>query len=500
MTDNSDDKEFEAFTKRYMADNRIRITAQERTLTQKEIDICQEVWKREFTSKRGRYKKEHFDSNKENSYKNCLFAIYKYHWDDVDGFQLDMKRLGVIAGKSVQTVDRILLFLLECGLLVRCHNYMVGKQTYFYHKNAALFKHLFCGETNEYTVWINSKKSNTEKTVDNSFKHSNNISVDVITNKRGRKTLVYKADTKLYNKIQKDFLSIYDELNAGRHEDLQINFGLHFDSRGNYSGRSSSYFCFTLNEKKKENSDSTMERRSDFLKRVGLAGYKELYDIKSEVPRTTILANTGIWKSDDYDIYTEIIRKSEVQEINREVIKELYMRFNFGTGSMSQRFNYYRNYRIKTLQKECGWDCKSCDTFSKCGHHNSMKCKKHKQAEELYYVRLQDIMNGKYEISYQLQYGTSLEYTHEEWVALGKAIEEIQGESWGNLIFWWTSLIQVYSVYQIWKEKNIRVYNVYDGFYGSGEAGITKDYIRKVVKESALYIYKNYIKEVADKR
>jgi hypothetical protein len=375
---------------------------------------------------------------------------------------------------------------------------MVGKQTYFYHKNAALFKHLFCGGTNEYAVWINTKKSNA---AGKKFTHYNNINqqaIGAITNKRGRKAITYKADTKLYNKIQKDFLSLYDELNAGQHEDLQINFGLHFDNRGNYSGRSSSYFCLTLNEKKKDDSDSTMEKRSDFLKRVGLAGYKELYDIKSEVPRTTILANTGIWKSDDYDIYTEIIRKSEVQEINREVIKKLYMRFNFGTGSMSQRYNYFRNYRIKTLQKEYGLDCKSCGRFSKCSHHNSMRCKKHKQAEKLYYIRLQDTLNSKYKIPNQLQYGTSLEYTYEEWVALGKAIEEIQGESWGNLIFWWTSLIQVYTVYQIWKEKNIRIYNVYDGFYGTGE--ITRNYIRKVVKKSALYIYKNYIKEITDKK
>jgi hypothetical protein len=157
MEDNSDDGDFEAFIKEFIKHNAVRAEVKERGLTQKEIDKCQEAWKREFTSGRGRYKKEHFDKSKENNYKNCLFTIYKYHWDDVDGFQLNMKRLGAITGKSAQTVDRIILFLLGCGLLVRCHNYMAGKQTYFYHKNQALFKHLFCGETNEYAVWINAK-------------------------------------------------------------------------------------------------------------------------------------------------------------------------------------------------------------------------------------------------------------------------------------------------------------------------------------------------------
>jgi hypothetical protein len=221
-----------------------------------------------------------------------------------------------------------------------------------------------------------------------------------------------------------------------------------------------------------------MEKRSDFLKRVGLADYKEIYDIKSEVPRTTILANTGVWKPDSYDAYEEARKLSVIEIINRELVKKLYMRFNFGTGTLKQRFNYYRNSRIEELKKEHGLES-------------------YIDAEKLYYFRLQDIF-GKYPVTPLMQCGTLMEYTFEEWVELGEAIEKIQGKSWGSLIFWWTSLIQVQTLYTVLEEKKIRVYNVYDSFYGPD--GITKEYIKEVIERSALFVYENYIKEVAEKR
>jgi hypothetical protein len=376
---------------------------------------------------------------------------------------------------------------------------MVGKQTYFHHKNTALFNHLFRGETDDYAVWINSDKSGSKKTVDNKvYQQSNNtdqqsiltdqqqeydnIEANVITNKRGRKRVTYEADTELYKKVFDGFISKYEKLNKGQHEDLKIDFGLHFDKRGDYSGRSKSYFCLTLNEKKEHKSDNTMEKRSDFLRRVRLADYKEIYDIKSEVPRTTILANTGVWESDSYDIYEEVIKLSGVEDINRDVVKDLSMRFNFGTGTLKARYNYYRNSRIKELIKEL---------------KKENEIKSYKDAERLFYIRAQDIY-GKYKIPNQMRDGTTLEYTFEEWVALGEAVEKIRGKAWGNIIFWWTSLIQVQTLYTVLEEKNIRIYNVYDSFYGP--SSITKEYIKDVIKRSALFVYENYIKEVAEKR
>jgi hypothetical protein len=201
-----------------------------------------------------------------------------------------------------------------------------------------------------------------------------------------------------------------------------------------------------------------MEKRGDFLKRMELSDYKEVYDIKSEVPRTTILANTGIWKPDSYDIYTEIIKESGVQEITRDVIKDLYMRFNFGTGTQKQRFNYYRNERIKLLLKEF------------------------------------DIAKTTGRIFYEMREENELEYTFDEWIELSNAIEKIQGKSWGNLIFWWTSLIQIYTIFNVLQKTGTRIYNVYDGFYAP--SNIKKDFIVNVIKGSAEYIYNKYIKDV----
>jgi hypothetical protein len=196
--------------------------------------------------------------------------------------------------------------------------------------------------------------------------------------------------------------------------------------------------------------------RKEFMKQVGLIEYKQIYDIKSEVPRTTILANTGIWKPDSYDFYTDVIEQSEVKEITRNRLKELYMRFNFDMGTNKELFNHFRRSRIFTLRHE---------------HGISLK-----EAENLYYLNLEN----------------DCEYSFDDWVSLQNAIKKIQGKSWGNLIFWWTSLIQIKTLYEVLKETNIRIYNVFDGFYGPQE--ISKSYLVNKVKQSSDYIYNQYIK------
>ena len=434
-------------------------------LSQVDIDNFNKVWKKEFKSKRGRYKKEFHDLNKENDYKNCLFLIFSKHWDEPDGFQINMKSMGNYIEKSFVTVSRMIDVFIKSGLLNRCHNYMVGKQTYFYHKNSVLFNHIFTGISNEYYDWIldNNIVSNKKNKNTNNNNINNNSDVFMNTNqitkqekkKRGRKPRTYIRNEELLLKIEKEFQPILDKLNKNQHDNLQINLGLRFNSRGNYTGRSSSFFCYTLNEKKK-NYDTSMMTRSKFLNKVELYGYKQVYDIKSEVPRTTILCNTGEWKSDNYDFYLDVVNNTEPLEVTREKIKELYMRFNFDTGSDKELFNHYKRSRVFKLRHEYGLSFK--DSY------------------KLYDFRLD---NGE-------------EYTLDEWKLLRDEINKIQGKSWGNLIFWWTSLIQIKTIYTVLKETGIRIYNVYDGFYCPNE--ITKSYMIKVVKQAADYIYKKYIK------
>jgi len=199
-----------------------------------------------------------------------------------------------------------------------------------------------------------------------------------------------------------------------------------------------------------------MMTRSKFLNKVELHGYKQVYDIKSEVPRTTILCNTGEWKTDNYDFYLDVVNQTSPLEVTREKIKELYMRFNFDTGSDKELFNHYKRSRVFKLRHEYGLSFK--DSY------------------KLYDFRLD---NGE-------------EYTLDEWKLLRDEINKIQGKSWGNLIFWWTSLIQIKTIDTVLKETGIRIYNVYDGFYCP--SGITRSYMIKVVKQAADYIYNKYIK------
>jgi len=48
-------------------------------LSQRAINRFNKVWKAEFISHRGRYRKEFIDTKKEANYKNCLFTIFTKH-------------------------------------------------------------------------------------------------------------------------------------------------------------------------------------------------------------------------------------------------------------------------------------------------------------------------------------------------------------------------------------------------------------------------------------
>ena len=453
----TDDALYEEFKSLYPA----KKTENKIVLTQKDISRFNELWAKEFISYRGRYKKKHIDKKKEAEFKKCLFTIFTLHWDQPDGFQINMKTIGKAIAKSFITVDRMILFFLKTGILCRCHNYMQHKQTYFYHKNGPLFNYLYKVRSNDYFDWVYAKNHNKDLLYLQDEYCSNSSekkTKQLITSgkKRGRKPKTYIPDYNLLSAIVKEFLPVYDKLNKKQHEMLKINFGLRFNKNGNFTGRSHSFLCQTRNEKNDHSYDSTLPLRSEFMKELGLSGYKQVYDIKSEVPKTTILCNTGIWKPDEYDFYAKVVMGCEPLEINRELVKQLYMRFNFDTGSDKEQFNHFRNYRIFKL---------------KCEHQISTV-----NATKLYYFRLEN----------------DAEYTFEEWTVMKDVINKIQGKSWGNLIFWWTSLIQTKTIFEILKDTGIRIYNVYDGFYAPQQ--ITKKYLAAVVKKSANYIYDKYIK------
>ena len=470
MDDNNtitDDNIFSQFIKLYP-----KTKTKKTVLTQKEIKKFYKVWESEFISYRGKTRIKKTDTKKEKEYKNCLFTIYSRHWEEVDGFQISMERTSKLIGKSVPTVSRMITVFLKTGILIRCHNYCPGKQSFFYHKNSELFNYLFKSSSNDYYEWLFNNKNN----VTNNIINTSNVITNkkpkttTVTNKRGRKPRTYVPNFDLLLKIEKEFLPIVYRLNKGQHINLQIEFGLSFNDRGNYTGRSHSLFCLTLNENKKYSSDNSMTPRSLFLTKMGLSNYRQVYDIKSEVPRTTVLCNTGIWKPDSWDFYREVIKNSQPIEVSRDRLKELYMRFNFDIGTDKELFNHFRRSRILTIGKEYGLD------FSKSS--NSKYKINYNKSKNIYEKKLEN----------------NEEFNFNEWLVLKEVINNTQGKSWGNLIFWWTSLIQIKTIYTVLKETGIRIYNVYDGFYCPKE--ITKVYLVDVVKRSSEYIYKKYIKKM----
>jgi hypothetical protein len=113
----TDDEVFEKFILTLPAIKR----KEKPVLNQKDINKFQRVWDNEFISYRGRYRKKHRDTKKENEYKNCLFTIYFYHWDKIDGFQINMESVGERIGKSAVTVDRMILLFVKSRILVFCN-------------------------------------------------------------------------------------------------------------------------------------------------------------------------------------------------------------------------------------------------------------------------------------------------------------------------------------------------------------------------------------------
>jgi len=153
-----------------------------------------------------------------------------------------------------------------------------------------------------------------------------------------------------------------------------------------------------------------------------------------------------------------VVKESHPLEVTRDKIKELYMRFNFDVGTDKELFSHYVRGRKLKFQHDDGI------TFKEAGK------------------------------LYNLKFDGGEEYTFDEWVVLKEIINDIQGKSWGNLIFWWTSLIQIKTIHETLKDTGIRIYNVYDGFYAP--PGITKQYLVKTVRQSADYVYAKYIKNM----
>jgi len=412
-------------------------------------------------------------------YQNILFSIWKHHpdWDEKNGFQIKCRD---------RTIYRVLELAEKAGLLIKVSNYSVGRFTRHFKKNHALFDMIFRDQNNEYGAWLNNYDfyrdseydiihheliRNIERTVD-----INNPYFDTkdIKNEKQFKKLNYDIGKLhiLCKTMLPHYWSLFEQMNKNAcHPDLQFISWLKFNNDHLPTGRPYSYFCSTLNRNKKHKViDPSMEYRDDFLKRVGLPDYYEVYDINAEIPRINYLFHTGEWKDDSYDFYTEIINDYQIRMPDEDRIargkagsanyddsmKQLFMRVYFGKGSEKQSYLGYKDDYMKR-------NIESWNSIK-----NAVKLK----------------------LFPKFNKADFFPYTFDEWYEICCSVEKICGKSIGNLVFWFAFFLETEVKIELQKMGKT-VYNVYDGFYYNQDI---KSEISEILKLKSEYLYNNYMR------
>lgn len=442
-------------------------------------------WGRKYYSNKGQKNKDDFE--------NILFSIWKHHndWDDGNGFQIKCN----FDNPKYRTIYRVRKLAEEAGLLIKVGNYYVGDHTNYYKKNLILFDAVFRNQENLYGQWLENSKTNIELDLiyklliedfnnlnkDNNYNLYNMPNVDTnLERKEKRKTKELNYDLKKLYALSEIFLPYYFKLlkrlnRAAIHTDLYFRSFLYFDKKGLPNGRPYSYICSTLNPKKKHR-DNSGELRPDFLKRIGIPDYYEVYDIKCEIPRINWLFHTGEWKDDSFDFYKEILIDSELFEqrfindiyISRgetkrsnynDSMKQLFMRIYFGKGTDLQSYNGYMQEREN----------------------------RYKKYDDL-------IKNGKMETDdlIDIMYKNKENIDLNNWQKLCNSTRAICGNPIGNLIFWFSFFIETEVKIELLK-RGKKVYNVYDGFYFNQDI---KSEIQEILEIKSKQIYNKYMKTI----
>jgi len=461
-----------------------------------ELEAFDKVWNGHFhktkfwggdrLSRKGREHKERFE--------NILFSIWKHHpdWEDARGFQLKCN----FDSPSYRTLYRVRKLAEDAGLLVKVGNYYAGDHTNYYKKNLPLFDLVFRNEENKYGKWLEDSKSDVEldlvyKLLLEDFGRLNkenkyNLYDHTPANdtgkpkKRTRKPKGQNYDLeKLHSLTGRMFSHYYDLMarlnDAAKHHEMKLVSFIYLTPKGLPSGRPYSAFCSTLNPKKKHR-DTSGEYRADFLSRIGLPDYHEVYDIKSEIPRVNYLFHTGEWTDDDYDFYAGILKHADLfykpdvwdTSVSRgggrfddynDSMKQLFMRIYFGKGTDLQSYNGYIQEREKRNER-----------------HNTLYDK-----GELDDSDLIDIMYRNKE---------TLDLS--VWKKICNSTREVCGKSIGPLVFWFSFFIETEVKIEL-LNRGKTVYNVYDGFYFNQD--ISSE-ISDILAEKAKYVYDTYMKPI----
>lgn len=164
------------------------------------------------------------------------------------------------------------------------------------------------------------------------------------------------------------------------------------------------------------------------------------YDIKSAVPRISHLLTTGEWKEPDFDFYSEMIKRANVNLL-RDHIKSIHMRLRFGS-TAKRSFNEF---------------CFANKDFIKTNF---------KTREELSYF-----------------YNIIKPAMFIDWKKLYEIVEDLEGKDHSSAIFYFESYLELYVVWKL-KQMGITAYNIYDEFFFDKECDI-----KSIIAEGANYVY-----------
>jgi AcrR family transcriptional regulator len=432
-----------------------------------ELEKFNSIWK--FDGQRAKAKQKTFE--------DVLFAIWRTH-PDKNGIQINPSK---IKGTSERTVYMVIELAEKAGLLNKTRGYSVGKFYRHYRKNKELFNSVFRKGEKKYDKWLEESRK-VETSCDKLAEEIEKTDIVKLTNLDGKRE--YKRtrgkrrkwkpekmpyDLEKLHELSKTMLPRYRDIvvklnGAAVHEGLKFTTFLYFDEFRMPTGRPTSYFNLTRNDAKRgRKRDTAIENRSDFLKRAGIAGYREVYDINSEVPRVAYLFHTGKWKPKSYDFYAEIIKDAGLTDADGRIIsrngsretdygdgmKAMFMRIYFESYSDKNSFRLFESEMIKRFEDE-DWS-----------------------VGELIAKR-------------------ELLVTKKDWPRLCESTRKIVGTSIGPLVFWYTFFIEAEVLLELLK-RGKKVYSVYDGFYYDKDIGGEIDIL---VRKKALFVYKNYMKTV----
>ena len=200
-------------------------------------------------------------------------------------------------------------------------------------------------------------------------------------------------------------------------------------------GRVFNSLCFARNGKKTYINQDKRWFRNDLFEYYGYAGYEEVFDIKSQIPRLTYILQGGNY-DDIQDFYC-------IADIKRATVKTLALRAYF---ERSEKQATWRATLAQMQKYNVHWDDKD---------------------------KMWSFVRKKMKIVW--------EYFH-------TVIKPIGAE-----IFLWTSLWEQLIIKTVREQLGIHLINVYDGFYGNQSAKSKVDDIESIARQTSLEVRQIYL-------